>query len=238
MIGKPVLLAIACAVAILAGLADAASTSAQTAEANLRSQVDALASESGFAVTGLERIDDVAARPAPEGPTPRRIEELLKGYNYMIVHDQEGGIRELRILNRGPAPGSIPQRGVVKSERQGRHHVVVAELVGPNGKEETLRLVVDTGASTVVLPSSLMETLGFNADELDEGEAETANGTVPVRMGILSLVRVGKAEASDVEVGFIADEHVGDQRLLGMSFLERFRLTIDEKTNQVVLLPR
>jgi aspartyl protease family protein len=126
----------------------------------------------------------------------------------------------------------------VKTERRGRQHVVEAELVGPNGARHMVRLVVDTGASTVVLPSSMIAPLGFRVEKLEEDEAETANGTVDVKMGTLRSVRVGQAKVSDVSVGFIEDEQIGDQHLLGMSFLGRFRLTIDDKTDRVVLLPR
>jgi len=84
----------------------------------------------------------------------------------------------------------------------------------------------------------MIEPLGFTKEELDDDEAETANGIVAVKTGTLRSVRVGQATTGDVSVGFIADERIGNQYLLGMSFLDRFRLTIDEKTNRVVLLPR
>lgn len=226
------------ALLILAGLAWAAMAAAQDADGGLRGQIDALATRAGFTVNGLERIGEASARPTPDGPPARQIEELLKGYNYIIVHEANGGIHELRILTRRSATGPVPRRGVVKTERRGSQHVVEAELIGPRGARRTVRLVVDTGASIVVLPSSMIEPLGFRAEELDDDEAETANGTVEVKMGTLRSVRVGEAKVGDVSVGFIADERIGTQPLLGMSFLERFRLTIDDKTNRVVLLPR
>jgi len=231
-------LAWARALLILVGLAWAGLAAAQDTDGNLRSQIDTLGSRAGFTVIGLERIREASARPTPEGPTSRQIEELLKGYNYIVIHGTDGGIRELRILNRGSGSPPTPQRGVVTSERQGRQHMVEAELVGPTGKKRTVRLVVDTGASTVVLPTSMIELLGFSEDELEEGEAATANGTVTVKMGTLRSVRVGRAKADDVSVGFIADERIGNQHLLGMSFLGQFRLTIDDKTDRIVLLPR
>ncbi len=226
------------ALLILVGLAWVGLAAAQDTNGNLRSQIDALASRAGFTVNGLERIGEASARPITEGPPSRQVEELLQGYNYIIVHDANGGIRELRILNPRSSTGPVPRRGVVTSERQGRQHTVEAELIGPTGKKRTVRLVVDTGASTVVLPSSLIEPLGFSEEELEDGEAETANGTVTVKTGTLRSVRVGQAKAGDVSVGFIADEQIGNQHLLGMSFLGQFRLTIDDKTDRIVLLPR
>jgi aspartyl protease family protein len=223
---------------ILVGLAWVGLAAAQDTNGDLRSQIDALASRAGFTVNGLQRLGEASARPITEGSSSRQIEELLKGYNYIIVHDANGGIHELRILNPRSSSDPVPRRGVVTSERQGRQHTVEAELVGPTGKKRTIRLVVDTGASTVVLPSSLIEPLGFREEELGVGEAETANGTVTVKTGTLRSVRVGQAKAGDVSVGFIADEQIGNQHLLGMSFLGQFRLTIDDKTDRIVLLPR
>lgn len=226
------------ALLILAGLAWAGLAAAQDTNGNLRSQIDALATRAGFTVNGLQRLGEASARPITEGSSSRQIEELLQGYNYIIVHDANGGIHELRILNPRSSSDPVPRRGIVTSERQGRQHTVEAELVGPTGKKRTIRLVVDTGASTVVLPSSLIEPLGFSEEELEDGEAETANGTVTVKTGTLRSVRVGQAKAGDVSVGFIADEQIGNQHLLGMSFLGQFRLTIDDKTDRIVLLPR
>ncbi len=231
-------LALVGALLILVGLAWAVLAVAQDADGNLRSQIEALASRTGFTVNGLKRVGEAPARPTTESSPSRRIEELLKGYNYIIVHDANGGIGELRILNRRSSTGPVPRRGTVTSQRRGSQHTIEAELVGPTGKKRTVRLVVDTGASTVVLPSSMIDPLGFNAEELEESEAETANGIVEVKMGTLRSVRVDRAKASDVSVGFIADERIGNQYLLGMSFLGRFRLTIDDKTNRIVLLPR
>ena len=147
------------ALLILVGLAWVGLAAAQDTNGDLRSQIDALASRAGFTVNGLQRLGEASARPITEGSSSRQIEELLKGYNYIIVHDANGGIHELRILNPRSSSGPVPRRGVVTSERQGRQHTVDAELVGPPGKKRTVRLVVDTGASIVVLPSSMIAPL-------------------------------------------------------------------------------
>ena len=45
-----------------------------------------------------------------------------------------------------------------------------------NGRRRKLSLVVDTGATTVVLPSSMIGPLGFAAEDLQDGWSETAGG--------------------------------------------------------------
>ena len=126
----------------------------------------------------------------------------------------------------------------VKTKRRGAHHLVEAVLVGPDGVEHTKMLMVDTGASAIVLPSSMIDRLGFQLDALKRGRSQTANGKVPIRRGTLWQVRIGDAEVDDVAVNFIADDKFGDRGLLGMSFLKHFRMTIDDDTNQLTLLPK
>ncbi len=59
-----------------------------------------------------------------------------------------------------------------------------------------------------------------------------------MKLGKLNSVQVGHAHVRDVAVGFIEDEKIGEQHLLGMSFLGRFRLTIDDEGNRIILSPR
>ncbi|MGF1639476.1 MAG: TIGR02281 family clan AA aspartic protease [Rhodospirillales bacterium] len=235
---RPIRRALAFLSLVAAVVAATAPVVAQEAGGGLGGQVEALAARAGFPVQGLDRIGDAPARDVDEAAPLEQLETLLKGFNYLVVHDADGGVRELRILSRGPAPQPAARRDAVGTERSGGRHVVEAELTGPTGNKRTVRLVVDTGASTLVLPSSMIAPLGFGPDDLDDDEAETANGTVDVRVGTLRSVRVGQAEVRDVAVGFITDDRIGDQHLLGMSFLERFRLTIDPKTDKIVLQPR
>ncbi len=126
----------------------------------------------------------------------------------------------------------------IRTTRRGAHHLVETVLVGPNGTGQTFSLILDTGASTIVLPSSMIEELGFKSNELKSGMANTANGQVPIRLGKLQQAQIGHAKAREVAVGFIADDKIGNKYLLGMSFLNRFRVTIDDDTNRLTLLAK
>ena len=97
--------------------------------------------------------------------------------------------------------------------------------------------MVDTGASTLVLPQSLASSLGYEPGELKSVRVQTANGKTTGMTGILDSVRVGEAESDQVAVTFVADHLLGGKRLLGMSFLGRFRMTIDS-SNGVIQLER
>jgi aspartyl protease family protein len=111
-------------------------------------------------------------------------------------------------------------------------------MVGPNSVARTLPLMVDTGASTLVLPSSMMAKLGFTPEDLREGSSQTASGKVAVKIGLLRSVRIGAVSADNVEVSFIADAELSGNRLLGMSFLQRFKMTIDDAANELVLMAK
>jgi len=95
--------------------------------------------------------------------------------------------------------------------------------------------MVDTGASTVVLPASMIEALGFSTRDLSEKSVETVAGAVVAKLARLDAVQVGGATVEDVAVTFIPAAYLGDQKLLGMSFLDSFKVTIDDVNDEIVL---
>ena len=209
------------------------------AERGLRAQIVALAADHGIDVVGLERLQAAPAKPLDEprddGDPVRSLRSLLGGYNYLLVHEADGGIQRLRILGPRLPAGA---RTTVETRPRGSHQFVETVLVGPNGVARTASLMLDTGASLVMLPRSMIDGLGFDPDSLEPGTANTANGPMAIRTGKLRQVRVGRAEVGDVAVGFIADDENGGQYLLGMSFLNHFRMTLDDDANRLTLLAR
>ena len=197
-----------------------------------------MAAAEGFAVDGLDRLADAPAPIIPGGQLGVRIGRLLGEYNYIMVHDAAGRIVDLRISGlRGPYR-PVPPRHRVKTRRRGSHHLVEATLTGRRGATSRLQLMVDTGATTLALPLSQAAALGFRPGDLEDGWSETANGRIPVKLAELASVRVGWAVEQDVRVAFIADDKLAGNALLGMSFLERFRLTIDDERDQIILNAR
>ena len=115
----------------------------------------------------------------------------------------------------------VPGLGVVEDGEvsfrasAGGHFVVEAEVDGV-----TLRLLVDTGASDVVLSPADAGRLGFALESLSFTKRyRTANGVVfgaPVR---LNRVRIGPISVSDVAASVNGAPMA--RSLLGMSFLDR-----------------
>lgn len=221
---------------LVCSLAISGAAGAQTdAGATVRGVLRALAESHGFAVEGLEKIGDERA-PLATGNPARVIERLLGDYNYVLVGKPGGGVERILVLGRISATPEQPESTIIETTRYGAHHMVTASLVGPGGARVSAPLMIDTGASTVVLPKSMIERLGFDARDLTDGMMQTANRQVAGKKGMLSSVELGGAVLNDVAVAFIDDDRLGGKMLLGMSFLGRYRLTIDDLNDQITLI--
>lgn len=107
----------------------------------------------------------------------------------------------------------------VRLRRQDNGHFVARGAANGVG----LSLLVDTGASTVVLKPADAQRVGIDIGALSfTTPVSTANGTTyaaPVR---LKSVSVGPLEVRDVEA-LVAQPGALNENLLGMSFLRRLR---------------
>ncbi len=116
----------------------------------------------------------------------------------------------------------VPQRGIANPDgsvsfRAGTDgHFHVEALI--NGTR--LRLLVDTGASQLVLSPADARRLGFDLDRLDfRHVSETANGPVSGAPVTLREVAVGSVRLADVAAS--VNGAAMSESLLGMSFLSR-----------------
>jgi aspartyl protease family protein len=203
----------------------------------LRQQLRALASEHRFRIDGLNRVGPEPARPS-EGDLVDGIPILLANYNYLITLGPRGKIESLTITSQKDPNAKPRYDSAITTTRIGNHHQVEAVLVGPNEQPVTATLIVDTGASMLVLPKAMIAQLGFTAEQLQTAQAQTASDTVPVRVGVLKSVQVGGVSAADVQVGFIAGKRLNGLNLLGMSFLSRFKFSLDDESNELSLIQK
>ena len=200
---------------------------------SLVSRLRALADSHGFYLQGIEKVGTEPA-VSVQGELAAELRLLLAGYNH-VVEGVPPSVQRVIILGvKQPSPRSL----VTRTTRHNGSHVVNAALQGVVGFRVTAALIVDTGASSLVLPDSMMAPLGFTGENLAQRRGQTVNGLVMGRVAQLASVAVGDAVARDVEVLFVADERLGGVSLLGMSFLDRFSVTIDKTDNRLVLTPR
>jgi aspartyl protease family protein len=156
---------------------------------------------------------------------------LIIGFSYR--HEIERGTRAVfnspvlqRVVGELLPPGTAlrgePQiegeRSVRIRKRPDGHFVVRTETNGIG-----LSMLVDTGASTVVLKPADAARLGIDIDRLRYTvPVHTANGTTEAASVRLRRVRIGNIVLQDVEA-LVARPGALKDNLLGMSFLSRLR---------------
>lgn len=113
------------------------------------------------------------------------------------------------------APGQIELRRAWDGHFRADAHI--------NGRE--MRMMVDTGASMVIVPFEHAASLGIDPDVLRYSmRVETANGPTHVAPIIMDRIEVGPLLVRDV-VAAVALEGALETPLLGMSFLGRLTET-------------
>ena len=130
----------------------------------------------------------------------------------------------------------------LQTSRNGPHHIIRAAVIGPNGHTQLVSFIVDTGATDMVLPASMISKLGFRESELSSIGVQTANGVAEGRRGFLKSLELGGPEHSDVlqrvPVMFMADADTGGYALMGMSVLGRYNMTIEDAEDRIILVKR
>ncbi len=232
-----------------------AAAEAQAERVDVGAELERLMGIHGFNMrpADLASAREVEGRAEGEALIPR-LRTLLENFDHVIVQAPGGGVERVLILGEKapyvpPPPetaqaeptagddGEPPAEGdiVLDSQRKGSSHAVTLTLEGSGGRRMQRMLLLDTGADYVVLPSSLIAPLAIPPNALRSQPVQTANGTVEAQIGKLTAVWLGGQRITDVDAAFIEDERLGGNALLGMSVLGRFRVTIDDDANQIVL---
>ncbi len=208
-------------------------------DGDLQAQITRLSREQGFEIRGLERLVSTPT-DASLIEAGNNVRLLLHDYDYVLEHRADGTIERLLVLGmKRPAPSPPVSTGevILATQRRGEHHLVNATLEGPNGEKLILRMMVDTGASLIVLPSSTGKILGLDKSVLESRELQTANGKVKARIARLKTLQLGSLSLNGVETAVVADEDLGGTALLGMNVLSRYLFILDDEHNQLVLIP-
>lgn len=146
---------------------------------------------------------------------------LVVGYTYRqeLARVAERVAGEIAPGLVGPVEMTTTGDRTVRIRRQLGHHFVASVTV--NGVRS--KMVVDTGASTIVLKPEDAVRAGVKLERLRYTvPVQTANGISTAARVKLSEVGVGPVTLRDVEALVARDGALG-QSLLGMSFLSRLR---------------
>jgi aspartyl protease family protein len=147
---------------------------------------------------------------------------LVGGYSYReellgLGHRVAGELLPPGSALRGE-PQVVGERAVQIRKRSDGHFMVKTEVNGTS-----LSMLVDTGASTVVLKPADAQRLGIDVDRLRYTvPVQTANGTTYAASVRLRNLAIGNIVLEDVEA-LVARQGALKDNLLGMSFLSRLR---------------
>jgi aspartyl protease family protein len=198
----------------------------------------ACASAAAAEVALIGVMGDRAAVLAVDGGEPKTV-RLGQRWNGIVVLSIEKDRATVEIDGRkrtlllGQHYRGVP----VQSDRQqvmlaadARGHFVAEGMVNGN----PVRFLVDTGATSVVLPGRDAERLGLDYRKGERGLNQTANGVVATYSVTLDSVRLGDIEVRAVDAVVI--EQGLNIALLGMSFLNRVDMKRDGQS--MVLIRR
>jgi aspartyl protease family protein len=177
-------------------------------------------------------IGNKAAVLAVDGGDPKTVKvgQHWKGISVLSVEKDRATVEidgKRRLLMHGQhyrsaAPASDRQQVTLSADAGG---MFISEGA-INGTP--VRLVVDTGASSIALPGREAQRLGIDYRKGRQVVMNTANGAVPAYRVTLDRVKLGGIELNAVEAVVI--EQGLDITLLGMSFLNRVEMKRDGQT--------
>lgn len=173
-----------------------------------------------FQAAAMVRIDDHQHRLSLDGPDVDGVrlvgvsgDEVDLAVDDKLYHLSPGVVKQL-------GSGHGASRVVVAMNQLGQY--VTAGSIN----DSPVDFLVDTGANTVVMNQAQAEHLRLDyRSEGQRGEAMTAGGRVTAWYVLLHHVRVGRIELDNVGAVVVDNKDGMGFILLGMSFLDRVRLT-------------
>lgn len=202
---------------------------------DLYSQLEALQAQNNIKISGLENIQ-YEPKITAHGNLEQQLERLLAAFNHITTRNPKGQIERVVILNKKQKREF--DQIVVPARVEGKHLLVSVLLSGDGRVWQTVDMMLDTGADTVVLPESMIAGLGLMEADLVRQPMQTANGTIEAKIGVLQALKLAGETVTEVEVAFVADKQLGKNRLLGMSVLGRYQVHMDDKAQRVTLFKK
>ena len=162
-----------------------------------------------------------AGQVTPEGV------RLISATSESATFEIDGKRRTLGAGEGAPVASTSSSRGgnsVTLIADSGGHFITTGVVNGVS-----LRFIVDTGATSVVLPSADARRAGVNYLAGARSFTQTANGVVAVYNVKLDVLRVGDITVNNVDAAVIEGDKL-PFALLGMSFLNRMEMRRDGTT--------
>ena len=174
-------------------------------------------------------IGDKAAIVAVDGGDPKTIKvgQSWRGITVIAVEKDRATMDidgKRRVVQRGmhyrseagAAASSAHQNAILAADSRG-HFLAEGSING-----QSMRFLVDTGATAVALPASDATRLGLDYRKGQRVRMQTANGTATAYVTMLDRIKVGDIELHNVE-GVVVEAGLS-VALLGMTFLNRVEM--------------
>lgn len=170
-------------------------------------------------------------------PRPLAVGQVIDGVK-LLSADSQSATFEVEGQRRTLGPGEGAAVATTAFASGGNKATLIADSSGHfittgvvNGT--TLRFLVDTGATSVVLSSAHARRAGVNYLAGTRSFTQTANGIVPVYNVKLDSLRVGDIVLNNVDASVIEGDTL-PIALLGMSFLNRMEMRRDGTTMTLI----
>lgn len=146
-----------------------------------------------------------------------------------------GARMQPELVNPGPGniianPSFNGNRIHVPFTEQGTNMIVEGRVNGI-----AARFIVDTGASLMIIPPALAERAGIATAKASQISLLTAGGTIAAPMVSLDDVKIGSAGQKNVAAAVHELGIAPGLGLLGMSFLDRYKMTVDREGRSLLL---
>ena len=149
--------------------------------------------------------------------------------------DEEYSQRAMEIIDNITKKIEISQKYSIKIKlkKQGVHYLVDALL----NNEKKVKLLLDTGASKIVIHESIINELEHTIIN-NSIEIKTAGGIVEASLVSIASIFVGEAFVKKIKIISSGIKNEKFDGLLGMNFLEKFDFYIDQQNSILHLNPK
>jgi len=161
-------------------------------------------------------MDDMLMAPlALTSDEIRQLQEFRNGLNRKIQKNSKDKV----IIRFSPGSGQIRASGVLNN-RQNQN------------------FVVDTGASVVTIPSATAKALGIDSRSAPRRKVITAGGVIEAPEVVLDAIQLDGWIEYDVTAYIVDLPNQNGLGLLGLNYLNRFRMDVNHESGELTLEPR
>jgi clan AA aspartic protease (TIGR02281 family) len=151
----------------------------------------------------------------------------------------------LELMNKSKAQEAIEVQqkpidpGINESPKETRitvseNKILVPVTIGYRGKMVTVQMLLDTGATGVMISRSVAKRLGIRQEDTTQGTSIVADGRHVINHNTeVAFVAVGPKTKKPLQIQIMNRENDLEDGLLGMSFLADFPHMIDVKSSVI-----